>query len=524
MSKPAFAIVFAAALALGLAFRLADPRARPMHHDEANQAVRFGMLLETGEYRYDRNDHHGPTLYYLTLPFAWIQGQRTLAAVDERTLRMVPAVFGAGLLLLFLPLAGRSALPSTTGIGRTAVVAAAALAAVSPILTYYSRFYIQESLFVFFALAFIIAIGRYARGPRLASAIGAGAFAGLAYATKETSIIVLPCAAAACAIASAMQPHDRAETGDLPRPGPRTRVRHGIAAVAAALTIALLFYSGFFRHPAGLIDSFSAFSVYVSRGVGLGPHAEPWWSYLRMLGWSSSGGLVWTEGLVLALAAAGIVRAVATRRTSFWPLYICLYSIGTAAIFSVVRYKTPWNAVPFYAGVVLMAGIGVNALLDLARSRGARVLVVVVLVAAAWQLAAQSVRASFQYPADPRNPYAYAQTSTDFVRLVARVHDLAARHPDGRQMLVKVVAGPYEQWPFPWYARDLTRVGYWNQAAGAGSLDGVPVILASEENTAVVEAAVGGRYVSEFYGLRPGVLLTLYVEPALWDRFLESRR
>lgn len=178
-----FRVVFAAALVAGLAFRLADPGVRPMHHDEANQAVRFGTLLETGEYRYDRNDHHGPTLYYLTLPFAWMRGQGTLAAVDERTLRMVPAIFGAGLLLLFLPL--------SRGLGRTAVAAAAALAAVSPVLTYYSRFYIQESLFVFFALAFLVALGRYALRPGLAPAIWSGALAGLAYATKETSLLSL---------------------------------------------------------------------------------------------------------------------------------------------------------------------------------------------------------------------------------------------------------------------------------------------------------------------------------------------
>ena len=48
-----------------------------MHHDEANQAVKFGALLETGAYQYDRNDHHGPTLYYLTLPSAWLRGQAT---------------------------------------------------------------------------------------------------------------------------------------------------------------------------------------------------------------------------------------------------------------------------------------------------------------------------------------------------------------------------------------------------------------------------------------------------------------
>jgi uncharacterized protein (TIGR03663 family) len=516
MNKAAFWAVFVGALALGLAFRLTDPGARPMHHDEANQAVRFGTLLETGEYRYDRHDHHGPTLYYLTLPFAWTRGQWTLAAVDERTLRMVPAVFGAGTILLF-SLVSR-------GVGRTAVAVAASLAAVSPVLTYYSRFYVQESLFVFFTLAFVIALGRYAQRPGLAPAIWAGALGGLAYATKETSLIVLPSAGAACAIAASVAREEGGQAGDRPRAGPRILAVHALAAFGAALLPALLLFTGFFRNPAGLLDSVSAISIYLSRGVEPGPHVQPWFSYLQTLAWSSSGGLAWTEALVLILAVAGIVHAIAVRRTAFWPLYIGLYSIGTMAIFSAVRYKTPWNVLPFYAGIVLMAGIGAAALLACTRRRPARVLLAVALVAAGWQLATQSVRASFRYSADVRNPYAYAHTSTDFVRLSSRVHDLAARHPDGRAMLVKVVAGPYEQWPFPWYARDLTRVGYWSHAAEAGSLDGVPVILASQENAAAVDAAVGDRYVSEFYGLRPGVLLTLYVERGLWERFMESRQ
>lgn len=522
MNKVALGVVLAGVLALGLAFRLADLRARPMHHDEANQAVRFGALLETGEYRYDPQDHHGPTLYYLTLPFAWLQGQRTLASLDERTVRMVPAVFGAGLLLLFFLLAGPTDASSARGIGRVAAAAAATLAAISPVLTYYSRFYIQETLLVFFVIAFAIAVGRYRDRPRLGSALGAGVFAGLAYATKETSLVLLPAVVAACAIASLLARSDRDRSDDRTRPDSRTRALHSLAAISAALLVALIFYTGFFTNPAGLFDSFGAVSIYLSRGVEPGPHVAPWFSYLQTLAWSSSGGLVWTEGLVLVLAVAGVVHAVAARR--FWPLYIGLYAIGAGAIFSTVPYKTPWNVVPFYAGFVLMAGIGVQQVLDRARSRAARVLVALVLTAAVWQLAAQNVRASVQYAADARNPYAYAHTSSDFLRLAARVHDLAAQHPDNRNMLVKVVAGPYDQWPFPWYARDLTRVGYWRNTADAGSLAGVPVIVASAENTAAVEAAVGDDYVSEFYGLRPGVLLTLYVERNLWNQFMESRR
>ena len=89
MTRAGVGALVAIALTAGLALRLARLDVRPMHHDEANQAVKFGALLERGEYRYDAHDHHGPTLYYLTLPAAWLRGQTTLASLDERTLRGV---------------------------------------------------------------------------------------------------------------------------------------------------------------------------------------------------------------------------------------------------------------------------------------------------------------------------------------------------------------------------------------------------------------------------------------------------
>ncbi len=193
MTRAGAGALVAIALAAGLALRLARLDVRPMHHDEANQAVKFGALLERGEYRYDAHDHHGPTLYYLSLPAAWLRGQATLASLDERTLRGVTAVFGAATILL-LPLL-------SAGIGRTAVATSAWLLALSPAMVFYSRMFIQESLFACFTLAFVIAIGRVATGGGLAWSALAGVAAGLAVATKETSVIVLPAALVACAIA-----------------------------------------------------------------------------------------------------------------------------------------------------------------------------------------------------------------------------------------------------------------------------------------------------------------------------------
>ena len=54
-------------LFFGLMVKVSALDQKPLHHDEANQAVKFGQLLATGDYQYDPVDHHGPTLYYLTL-------------------------------------------------------------------------------------------------------------------------------------------------------------------------------------------------------------------------------------------------------------------------------------------------------------------------------------------------------------------------------------------------------------------------------------------------------------------------
>jgi uncharacterized protein (TIGR03663 family) len=529
MTRVGVGAVLAIALAVGLAFRFARLDARPMHHDEANQAVKFGALLERGEYRYDAHDHHGPTLYYLTLPAAALRGQATLASLDERTLRGVTAFFGAATLLL-LPLA-------SAGIGRTAVAAAAWLLALSPAMVFYSRMFIQESLFACFTLAFVVALGRTATGGGLAWPLTAGVAAGLAAATKETSVIVLPAALLACWIAWSL------ESGRLVNPlaerQARTRALAGLAACAA---VAALFYSSFFTNPAGILDPLRAAGTYIDRGVDPTSHVHPWHYYLGLLAYSSSGGLRWSEGLVLALAlagAAGPLRARAPSRAEssgapresrgapraksrdFWSRYLTGYALLATAIFSAIPYKTTWNLLPFYVGVIVLAGIGFSVLVHATASRVLRAALTIGLVAASGHLGWQAWRASVTYASDPRNPYVYAQTVPDAVRMAARIRELAALHPDGERMQVSIIAPPHEQWPAPWYLRAMPNVGYWTTPGDAQATQ-APVIVASMSHAAAVESALGDRYVSEFFGLRPEVLLTLYVEQSLWGRFLAA--
>jgi predicted membrane-bound mannosyltransferase len=111
----------------------------------------------------------------------------------------------------------------------------------------------------------------------------------------------------------------------------------------------------------------------------------------------------------------------------------------------------------------------------------------------------------------------------DFLRLSKRVTGIASLHPDRSGMLVKVIAGPYEQWPIPWYLRGMTRVGYWVSATDAGRFDDATIVVAAQDQADAVGAALGDRYVREFYGLRPDVILSVFIERASWERFIASR-
>ncbi len=516
MKKAAWGGTFLVILAGALFLRTAALALRPMHHDEANQAMKFGALLETGEYRYDKDDHHGPSLYYLTLPIVRAAGRRLTASLDEIVLRLVPALFGAGALLLFLLF--------RDGLGRGAELFSGLLAAISPLMVYYARFYIQETILVFFIAGLLASLWRYSRRPSAAWAVAAGFCAGMMYATKETSIIAFAAVAAAFLFASTSRGSARSGAGERGRPRPRAW--HGLLGLAVALAAVGLLFTSFLRNPGGLWDSILSFRVYFARGAETGWHTKPPSYYLELLAYSKFGASApaWSEALVLLLAVVGSVAAFRKgkegERSPSLPRIIFVYTVISSAAYSLIPYKTPWNALPFFLGVILLAGHGAAFLMESFTKAGARVAVLAIFAAGALHLGIQCHRANFVLYADPRNPYVYAQTGTDFLRLVRRVEALAAVRPEGRRMLIKVVAGPYDTWPLPWYLREYTNVGYWPDEASAGAVGDAPVVVASSDQAGAVGKLLGNGYYSEFYGLRPGVLLSLFVRNDLWERYL----
>jgi len=505
-------IVLAAALALAL--RLPHLTAKPLHTDESVQAFKTGMLLDTGVYHYDPQEFHGPSLYFLTVPLVWLSGARSFAESTIVSYRLVPLIFGVGLVLL-LGLLG-------DGLGRRAAVIAAVLTAVSPAMVYYSRYYIQEMLFIFFTFAALVAAWRYGRAKSARWAALLGVCLGLMHATKETCVIAYAAFAAAFAMTLLWRHWHEGIAYPFALP---VRLWHlALIFVVGGLSANLLFTS-FFRQPSGFFDSFRTFVPYLYRAGGAGLHDHPWWYYLKMLLYTHDGpGPRWSEAPIMALAAVGIGFAMTRRGIPGANLalirFLAFYTVLTTVAYCAIPYKTPWNMLSLLHGMILMAGVGAAGLIGLASSASLKAVAVALLVVAAASLAWQAWRGANRFAFDPRNPYVYAHTVSDTVRLGERVLDLSRLDPEGRRMLVQVFVPGADYWPLPWYLRRLGRVGYWSEL----SADPIaPVIIAAPELQPKLESRLRGPYHCELYGLRPGVLLALYVRDDLWNRFLSRR-
>jgi uncharacterized protein (TIGR03663 family) len=548
-----FALCVLALGAAALAVRLPRLGLRPMHGDEANQAVKAGILLETGVYRYDPREHHGPILYWLTLPSLRLSGAADFAQTNEAMYRIVPVVLGAGLIVLLFLVAD--------GLGRGPVIWAGLLAALSPAMVFYSRYYVQETLLVFFSFAAIACGWRWFRSQSMGWAVAAGTSLGLAHATKETWILAAAAMAAGVVLAAlwtGKTPLAR-EAGEGQGVRARSYVAPLLAAAVSACVVSIAIYSSFGTDWQGPLDSILAYANYFRRGSETGIHDHPWFYYLELLTcFRPARGFFWTEGLIVGLAAVGLVSSL-VRFSRFregqspaeprrhadsagsgparqgprppdpvFCSFLAFYTLVLTVLYAAIPYKTPWCLLGFLHGMTMLAGVGAWAVIRVLPGRALKLLAGAILIAGAVHLGWESYWLNFRLYADQRNPYVYAHTSTDVLNLAAQVERLARVAPEGHDMTINVVT-PENYWPLPWYLRRFNpdHVGYWDNV-GDWSRQTAPypppcVILLTADIQPAVDARLRAGYAKQMiFGLRPGVLISVYVREDLWQAFIAA--
>lgn len=535
MTKYLFILIYILFLSSVLISRFYGISIRPMHCDEANQAYKAGILLEKGVYKYDPHEHHGPLLYYATLPIFYFYGVHQFRDTNEAMLRAVPVLFS---LLIFLSL-----LPMKKYVGLIGFLVSSVLLAVSHAHFFYSRYYVHETLFILFSSLFVFSVWSYINKPNVISTIFIGFTLSLAFATKETTLIVIFATSLATIITSVYLMKTSQFMGmDSPvffhSLTWKKVCKHIIAFFIAFFIPWLLLFSSFFTNKEGLLDFFRAYQTYIIRAGGEGSsgiHDKPWWYYLQILGYfNKTVGPVWSEGLIILLCCIGILfslcfigRIFIKRKcdkkeqvlSSFYIFFFVSF-FTTFFVFSLIPYKTPWNILFPLLGMIIFAGIGFQALWQKFRKIWIRLILFIILSAGIYHLSNQTYQGNFIYFADISNPYVYAHTSTSLVKMMNRIYQLSdIIIKENREPVVFVIDPINDYWPIPWYLRKIDKKGFWSKIPS--NIDNIPFFIISPELLQEFDKRLNNPYMKEIYTIRPGVFRYLYIEQPLWDKFIE---
>lgn len=479
---------------------------RPMHHDEANQAYSARRLLDFHGYAFKPEDHHGPTLYFALLPVAWLRGVFRGCDLDIATVRLVPLLFTC--ILMTLPFMMRFAL------GRGSCFMTTLVICLSPCFVFYSHYFVQEMMLVVFLTLTLFAAWRWWFTRTRTCAIATGIGFGLCVATKETWVISAAAVVVAIFVLAILHRRDaKANLTQLPWK------EIGLAFLTACVVDAI-FFSSFFSNPRGILDFFACWIHYFKRGTsGDTAFAAPPYRYLQWMFWFKTGnGPRWSEWLILAGFVLGVLQLFIKRlrpeglKTNVLTFFI-VYSLAQTTFYSLISYKTPWCSLTILHGYVIVAGIGYAGLVW-SPMRECSIACALLFGAAAFSMINQCQLTVGRYATDPKNPYAYAHTQRDYLRMVKRIQTLMdnRKHPVHTLVMTNYV----NAWPLPWYFQDndwFTYVDFNGWETAPETDDRLKKKLATEPEFIVCELEdiatlpQHQRYSWEDVTLRPNVIV-----------------
>jgi uncharacterized protein (TIGR03663 family) len=399
-------------------------------------------------------------------------------------------------------------------LGTIGALCAAGLIAISPGAIYLSRYFIHESLFVFFTLGIVVASLKYFDTGRGRYFILASISAALMVATKETWIMngpVLLIALVSTAIYFRLrQMLENNDQPSMPEQWRATLERLGgpiplltlvLTALAAFIVVAVLFYSSFFtNYPKGVNDAMKTLNLWRQRTH---EHEHPWYQYIYWL--------LWEEGALMVLGGLGALIAL-WRADNRLALFVALWSFGLLAAYSLVGYKTPWISLNFIVPLALMSGYTLEVVYQKLREFQQPAIFLVVPVLIAGLCGYQLYQLNFVHYDDDQLPYVYAHTKRQMLTMLDQIERIGQKNGTGTDTGVAIVSPDY--WPLPWYFRNYKKVGYYSSIVPTNE----PIIIGSESQEEQLKVTYGDRYDrlnsgmdDGAYPLRPGVDLVLYV-------------
>lgn len=456
--KHIFIFLFFVVIAASLRFiSITD---RPMHGDETINAFKLAELLEEGLFTYDPNEFHGPTLYYFSLPFCFLAGALSLPNLDEYILRQITVIFG--LLLFFYLFLSRSFLSDT------AILFSSFFLTFSPLFIFYSRYFIHEMLFVLITYGVVFAGYFYLKSPGPVKAIILGSLTALLIATKETWIIVFFSFVLAVSTLILFKKNRVIIYGYLKN----TQKKDYLVGILSFGFVFILLFSSFFKNVQGVPDAFLSIGFYAKEISESSAHHYPWYQYLLWL-LNPANPFLMGEGLILIMALYGYFILLRKPDQKIFVHFLALFSIFTFLVYSIIPYKTPWNILTSWFGVIVIAGYGLSHIISALKKNNSQKVLFILFFLMGIQYVSYSVHLNFYEGVSERNPYMYAQPTTDVYQIQQKIIELAEKGYNKFDQSIEVNASNNDYWPLPWYLRKFSNIAWRNKidfAANSASI------------------------------------------------------
>jgi predicted membrane-bound mannosyltransferase len=228
---------------------------------------------------------------------------------------------------------------------------------------------------------------------------------------------------------------------------------------------------------------------------------------------------------VLLLGGVGIVWSL--RHPNTQRLFLIWFFAGSLAIYSWASERFAWLVLHPLLPLILLAGIGVQALWSV-RSTKLRVLAGVVIAACLAYTFVASFLVNARYGADPRDWLVSTQSSVDVKRVVQRVGDIERRVKarTGQDLTITVDSGQGATFPYAWYFRH-DNVGYIDMTTPNYVPDTQVLIMTDQARAALLptlSAYDGQRFRFRVWWVRdwtkkldPGAWWTWFTERKPWN-------
>jgi len=392
---------------------------RPLHHDEGVNYFFTNGIFETGSFKYDPLNYHGPSYFFILFLSLLMFG------VSEFSLRLPAAIFG--IFLVFFPLLFRL----NSGYNK---YLAAGFILLSPSIMYYSRYSIHESLFILVGLVAVYSLTKILENKNLESLPVFAIALAFLFVTKETAIIMAFVLFVICCV-------NYKHFWEIKFKENKNLI---LFSILLFILIYVLFFTSFFTNTGGLSDSVKGYLPWTERGLKEPGHIKPFYYYLLIL--------IKYEFPLFLLSLFGIVFTFIYRRKDIFARNIVIWFVLIFFIYSLINYKTPWLIVNMSLPMAILSSIAVGFI----KNRRLRNILLIISFA---YLILTSVFVNFIMPGQPKtqsshinikslfeptNLYAYVHTYPDIFNLA---DDINKKYKEGNKILI--VSDSY--WPLPFY-------------------------------------------------------------------------